>query len=389
MGVAEIIHSSDTITAQTVVIVLKRNCKFEPVVHKLGRLKRTVKDIGELMNIVIKYAESDKTKDAEPQQAKAGQNKNGGKTSQNQSQQTKRRLDQTTSDLVAKTNVGSQTQKHGGNNYRKPEGNFRPNNFEVAMKIPCPTHSKPGRPANHTWEDCYFMKEFARRGNQGPPGSGGGADQNGNNQNLGHQGAGTKPQHQGSQQNQSGLAGFQANPKQLHDRASYHVFTTSSCKRDRKLQRRAAMAVTTEPAWPRWLNCSEEPITWTRNDHPPVVENPRALALVVSPQIGGYTLDKVLMDGGSSINILYYETFRRMGLTQKQLQPSNTVFHGIVASKPARPVGKIYLETAFGNAENFRSELIPFEVVKLESPYHAILGRPSYAKFMARPCYVY
>ena len=28
-------------------------------------------------------------------------------------------------------------------------------------------------------------------------------------------------------------------------------------------------------------------------------------------------------------------------------------------------------------------------MVKLESPYHAILGRPAYASFMARPCYVY
>src|SRR3954470_10520882 len=95
------------------------------------------------------------------------------------------------------------------------------------------------------------------------------------------------------------------------------------------------------------------------------------------------------MDGGSSINIMYYETFRRMGLTQKQLQPSETVFHGKVPGKSAHPIGKIYLETAFGNAEIFCSEIIPFEVVNLESPYHAILGRPAYARFMARPCYVY
>ena len=30
-----------------------------------------------------------------------------------------------------------------------------------------------------------------------------------------------------------------------------------------------------------------------------------------------------------------------------------------------------------------------FEVVKIQSPYHALFGRPAYAKFMARPCYVY
>src|ERR1041384_7194615 len=127
------------------------------------------------------------------------------------------------------------------------------------------------------------------------------------------------------------------------------------------------MAMATEMVCPRWLNWSEQPITWTRDDHTLEVDKPGALALVVSPQIGGYTLDKVLMDGGSSINILYYETFRRMGQTQIRLQPSNTVFHGIVPGKSARPIGKIYLETAFGNAENSRSELISFEVVKLES----------------------
>src|SRR3954465_11095283 len=95
------------------------------------------------------------------------------------------------------------------------------------------------------------------------------------------------------------------------------------------------------------------------------------------------------MDGGSNINILYYETFLRMGLTQKQLQQSHTVFHGIVLGNSERPIGKIYLETAFGSEENFCSEIIPFEVIDLESPYHAILGRPAYARFMDRPCYVY
>src|SRR3954469_501230 len=54
---SDIMHSSDSITAQSAVIILERNCRFEPLVHKLGRLKRTVKDMGERMNAVIKYAE--------------------------------------------------------------------------------------------------------------------------------------------------------------------------------------------------------------------------------------------------------------------------------------------------------------------------------------------
>ena len=57
--------------------------------------------------------------------------------------------------------------------------------------------------------------------------------------------------------------------------------------------------------------------------------------------------------------------------------------------KSAYPVGKIALEVAFGDEHDSRSETLTFEVVKISSPYHALFGRPAYAKFMARPCYVY
>jgi hypothetical protein len=90
-----------------------------------------------------------------------------------------------------------------------------------------------------------------------------------------------------------------------------------------------------EPAVPQYLKLSEHTITWSRVDHPPRVDDPGHLALVVAPQVGGYKFTKVLMDGGSSINILYYDTFRRMNLTEKDLKPSSTVFHGLVPGKSA------------------------------------------------------
>src|SRR5215216_3609004 len=94
------------------------------------------------------------------------------------------------------------------------------------------------------------------------------------------------------------------------------------------------------------------------------------------------------MDGGSSINILYYETFRRMNLTDKELKPSSTVFHGVVPGKSSYPVAKIAPEVDFGDDYDYRADTLWFEVVKIKSPYHALFGRPTYAKFMARPCYV-
>ncbi|KAI5000193.1 hypothetical protein ZWY2020_004782 [Hordeum vulgare] len=95
------------------------------------------------------------------------------------------------------------------------------------------------------------------------------------------------------------------------------------------------------------------------------------------------------MDEGSSINILYFDTFLRMNLLEKDLMTSSTVFHGIVPDKSAYPIGRIKLNVAFGTESNYRSESLLFEVVKIKSPYHALSGRPAHARFMAHPCYVY
>ena len=66
------------------------------------------------------------------------------------------------------------------------------------------------------------------------------------------------------------------------------------------------------------------------------------------------------------------------------------LFHVFILwGKSAQPIGRIYLEVAFRTMDNYRSEILAFEVVKFKSPYHALFGRPAYAKFMARPCYIY
>ncbi|KAM3402636.1 hypothetical protein ACQJBY_006472 [Aegilops geniculata] len=64
-------------------------------------------------------------------------------------------------------------------------------------------------------------------------------------------------------------------------------------------------------------------------------------------------------------------------------------FHGVIAGKKAKSVGQIALDVVFGDSKNFRKEKLTFEVVDFHSAYHAILGRPAYARFMARPCCLY
>jgi hypothetical protein len=64
-------------------------------------------------------------------------------------------------------------------------------------------------------------------------------------------------------------------------------------------------------------------------------------------------------------------------------------FHGIIPGKRVQPLGQLDLPVCFGTPSNFRKETLTFEVVGFRGTYHAVLGRPCYAKFMAVPNYTY
>ena len=57
--------------------------------------------------------------------------------------------------------------------------------------------------------------------------------------------------------------------------------------------------------------------------------------------------------------------------------------------KQATPLGQIDLPVTFRDSSNFQKETLTFEVVGFKGAYHAILGRPCYAKFMAILNYTY
>ena len=109
---------------------------------------------------------------------------------------------------------------------------------------------------------------------------------------------------------------------------------------------------------------------------------------MLDPVMGGTRLTKVLIDGGSGLNILYAEALKGMGIPMSKLSESNMRFHGIIPGKKAKSLGQITLDVVFGE-KNFHKEKLMFEVVDFQSAYHAILGIPAYARFMARPWYVY
>ena len=125
--VSEVLHLSDRINAGQAIITLERNSRFKSLKMKLGRLKHHCNDMGTLMAALVKYVDSDNTKDPESDEEKPEKGKkNGGAKGQHHNQgghgnNGKRKAD--SSDLVANTNMqhrkGKPPQRGGGMNLQR------------------------------------------------------------------------------------------------------------------------------------------------------------------------------------------------------------------------------------------------------------------------------
>jgi hypothetical protein len=142
-------------------------------------------------------------------------------------------------------------------------------------------------------------------------------------------------------------------------------------------------------AAPVYLDWSDKPITFDQGDHPDYVPSPGRYPLVVDPIIGNARLTKVLMDGGSSLNIIYAETLGLLGIDLSTIRAGAAPFHGIIPGKRVLPLGQLDFTVCFGTPSNFRRETLTFKVVGFRGTYHAVMGRLCYAKFMAVPNYTY
>ena len=86
------------------------------------------------------------------------------------------------------------------------------------------------------------------------------------------------------------------------------------CSRRQQQQEVQAVASST----PEFMHWSEKPISWSRADHPKVMPSPGSYALVLDATFATERwvarFSRVLIDGGSSINILYHDTMEKLGI---------------------------------------------------------------------------
>jgi hypothetical protein len=105
-------------------------------------------------------------------------------------------------------------------------------------------------------------------------------------------------------------------------------------------------------------------------------------AMVIEVNIAGWVIGKILVDNGSSADILFLKTFEKMNLTRHMLHPLEYPLQGF-GGKPIKPVGKVSLPVSFRDLDNARTETLTFDVVDIYHPYLAIFGRGFMNKFDA------
>jgi hypothetical protein len=313
------------------------------MVSKLGR--KTPTRASELMDIATKFASGQEAveaifrKDKQPQgrqqedipeaSAQRGTKKKAKKKSQ-------AKHDAANADLVTAAEHRS---------LRKPPGGA--NLFDKILKESCPYHQVP---IKHTLEECVMLRRYFHKA--GPPVEGG----------RGHD----NDKKEGNKAEEF---------LEVHDCFMiYSGQVANASARHRKQERREVCSV--KVAAPVYLDWSDKPITFDQGDHPDCVSSPGKYPLVVDPVIGNVRLTKVLMDGGSSLNIIYAETLGLLQIDLSTNQAGAAPFHGIIPGKRVQPLGQLDLPVCFGTPSNFRKETLTFEVVGFRGTYHAVLGRP-------------
>jgi hypothetical protein len=92
------------------------------------------------------------------------------------------------------------------------------------------------------------------------------------------------------------------------------------------------------------------------------------LDLIVRSDMHTCRFSRMLINGGSSINLLYQSSMEKLGIPISQLKQSRLTFYGIMSGHLCTPMGRVQLDVFFGKKGNSRHEPSWFEVVDINSP---------------------
>ena len=113
-------------------------------------------------------------------------------------------------------------------------------------------------------------------------------------------------------------------------------------------------------------------------------EHPHDDPLVIRAVVANKTVHRVLIDNGSSADIIFASAFDKMGVGREKLEPVNTHLRGFSGEK-VLPLGSIQLVLTLGDPPCQATTAVRFLVVDVPSAYNMLLGKPSLNAIKAIP----
>ena len=113
-------------------------------------------------------------------------------------------------------------------------------------------------------------------------------------------------------------------------------------------------------------------------------QHPHDDPLVVCAIVANTTVHRVLIDNGSSADIIFASALEKMGIGREKLDPVNTHLRGFSGEK-VLPLGSIQLVLTLGEPPCQATTTTRFLIVDAPSAYNMLLGRPSLNAIKAIP----
>lgn len=104
--------------------------------------------------------------------------------------------------------------------------------------------------------------------------------------------------------------------------------------------------------------------------------------MVITARITQYDVSKILIDQGSSVNILYWTTFQKMEFSEDVVAPFNEQIVGF-AGERVDTRGYLDLRTPLGTGEHSKVLRVRFQLMEANTTYNALLGQPCLNAFGA------
>jgi hypothetical protein len=126
---------------------------------------------------------------------------------------------------------------------------------------------------------------------------------------------------------------------------------------------------------------SHIPITFSQEDLQ-LKDYPHNDAMVISCVVKGFLVHNVLVDTGSAADIIFTKAFKQMQEPDDKIHDATHPLCGF-GGRQIVALDKITMPVTFGYVHNTRTEHVVFDIVDMDYPYNAIIGRGTLNAFEA------